>query len=61
MIGNSIRRLLLLCGIATAAVGQQSAPVRETEPLVNSLLLFGLLAVAAAMAALAVRMVRRSH
>ncbi len=61
MIRNSIRRLLLVCGCAIAAVGQQPAPTREPEPLINSLPLFGLLAVAAAVAALAVRMVRRSH
>ncbi len=61
MIRNSIGRLLLLCGSATIALGQTPAPAREAEPLINSLPLFGLLAVAAAVAALAVRMVRHSR
>ena len=53
--------LILICCFATVAVCQEPAQVPAGEALLNSLPLFGVLGLAAAVAALAVRMVRRSQ
>jgi hypothetical protein len=52
---------VLACCLCAMALCEEAPPVQHTEPVLNSLPLFGLLAVAAAVAALAVRMVRGSH
>jgi hypothetical protein len=58
---HGLREAVLACCLAATALCQEAPPVQHTEPVLNSLPLFALLALAAAVAALAVRMVRRSH
>ena len=56
---SALAVLLFVCRV-NAQTGSDTAYI-IWGPLPNSLLLFGLLALAAAVAALAVQMVRRSH
>jgi hypothetical protein len=53
--------LILICSFATPAVCQDAAQGADGEPFMSLLALFGVVGLAAAVAALAIRMVRRSQ
>ena len=52
---------ILICCLATPALCQDPVPGADQEPVMSLLMLFGVLGLAAAVAALAIKMVRRSQ
>ena len=56
-----LRLLVVACCLVIPALCRDSGYNSAAEPRISSLLLFGVLAIAAAVAAIAVRMVRRSQ